>query len=47
MAPQVPVVGQAEGAATDPVDVLLRNGWSNMRCVSTPMAMESSAAPNC
>jgi hypothetical protein len=28
-------------------DVLLRNGWSNMRCVSTLMATESSAAPNC
>jgi len=47
MAPQVPVVGQAEGAATDPVDVLLRNGWSNMQCVSTLMATESSAALNC
>jgi hypothetical protein len=46
------VVGS--GAATAPVerveaqvDVLLRNGWSNMRCVSTPMATASSTAPNC
>jgi hypothetical protein len=34
------------GRGEAPEDDLHRNGWSNMRCVSTLTATESSAVPN-
>jgi len=38
---QVQAVGSGGGAVTVPMGVLLRNGWSNMQCDSTPMATGS------